>query len=198
MHPFYSISDFYGMYKCHKENEPIRGIVTRYNGLVCNSEDFLKKLLEPINAECEFAVESLTDFKTKFLIKKTKFNENEHKVVSVDVVNMYNNKNVPRVISHILERIYNQPRKFFKYNNENGVFLPVPTRENLKRFLLDTFQKYSIFRSPIGVFKKNGLGMGSSISASISNIFVNLMEQTIVKPFLLSGKLVSYHRYADD
>ena len=71
--------------------------MTSYNSLVCNIEDFLKTLLEPIVAECEFAVESLADFKTKFLIEKTKFNEEEHRVVSVDVVNMYNNVNVPEL-----------------------------------------------------------------------------------------------------
>ena len=57
-------------------------------------------------AECEFAVDSLGVFKNKLLIDKIKFNQNDHKVVSVDVVNMYNNVNVPRVISHILNRIY--------------------------------------------------------------------------------------------
>ena len=187
------------MYKCHKADEPIRGIVTSYNSLVCNSETFIKKLLEPLVAECEFAVDSLGDFKNKFLIDKIKFNQNDHKVVSVDVVNMYNNVNVPRVISHILNKLYSEPRIYFKYKNENGVLLPVPTRENLKTFLLDTFQKYSIFRSPIGTFKqKSGLGMGSSISASTSTIFVNLMEQSIIKPYLVSGRPVSYHRYADD
>ena len=199
MHPLYSISDFYGMYKCHKKDEPIRGIVTSFNSLVCNSENFIQTLIQPIVDECEFAVDSLGDFKTKFLKEKTKFIEPEHKLVSVDVVNMDNNVNVPRVISHILDKIYSNPRKFFKFTNENNVLLPVPTRENLKLFLLDTFQKYSIFRSPIGVYKqKSGLGMGSAISASISTIFVNLMEQSVVKPFLLSGRLVSYHRYADD
>ena len=77
--------------------------------------------------------------------------------------------------------------------------MPLPTRENLKQFLLDTFQKYSIFRSPIGVYKqKSGLGMGSSISASISTIYVNLMEQITIKSYLSSGRLISYHRYADD
>ena len=40
--------------------------------------------------------------------------------------------------------------------------------------------------------------MGSSISASISTICVNLMEETIIKNHSLSGNLISYHRYADD
>ena len=119
--------------------------------------------------------------------------------MSVDVTNMYNNVNVPRVVSFILEKIYEQPRKYFKYKNDNNVFLPVPTRENLKMFLLNTFQKYSIFRSPLGVYKqKQGLAMGSSISSCIANIYVYLMEKNIVKNYIESGKLVTYHRYADD
>ena len=38
MHLPSSISDFYGKYKVHKENMSIRGIVTSYNSIVCNSE----------------------------------------------------------------------------------------------------------------------------------------------------------------
>ena len=44
MHPSYCIFDFYEMYKVHKENELIRGIVTSYNSIVSNSENFKKKL----------------------------------------------------------------------------------------------------------------------------------------------------------
>ena len=40
--------------------------------------------------------------------------------------------------------------------------------------------------------------MCSSISASISTIYVNLMEQITIKSYLSSGRLISYHRYADD
>ena len=120
-----------GQYKVHKENFPIRGIVTSYNCIVCNSETFIKKLLAPIVLECEFSLDSLADFKQKFLLDKTKFNENEHRVLSVDIINMYPNVNVPRTISFILDRIFEQPRKFFKYKNHNGILLPPPTRENL-------------------------------------------------------------------
>ena len=126
VHPPYSISDLYGLYKCHKDDEPIRGIVTSYNSIVCNAEDFLKKILEPIVAECNFAVDSLANFKEKFILDKVKFNESEHKVVSVDIVNMYNNVNVPRVISYILDKIYTEPRKYLKYKNENGFFCHYP------------------------------------------------------------------------
>ena len=88
MHPSASISDLYGMYKCHKDGEPIRGIVTSYNSIVCNAETYTKTLLEPIAAECAYTVDNIKNFKTKFLFDKVKFNKNEHKIVSVDVINM--------------------------------------------------------------------------------------------------------------
>ena len=40
--------------------------------------------------------------------------------------------------------------------------------------------------------------MGSSISTSLSTIFVNLMEQIIVKKYMDENKVISYQRYADD
>ena len=95
---------------------------------------------------------------------------------------MYNNVNVPRTISYILDQIYQNPTKCFFFKNKDSVFLNPPPRELSKRFLLDTYLNYSIFSSAIGTFKeKSGLAMGSSISASLANIFVNLMEQSIVK-----------------
>ena len=141
---------------------PVRGIVTSFNCIVYNSETFIKELLAPIVSECNFSIDSLGDFEQKFFTDKNKFMEAEHKIITVDVINMYPNVNVPRTISYILDQIHLEPRKFFKYKNFTGIFLSPPTRANLKQFLLETLSKYSIFRSPTGVFKqKSGLAMGS-------------------------------------
>ena len=122
-----------------------------------------------------------------------------HRVISVDVVSMYPNVNVPRTISYVLDKIYSDPKKYFPFKNKNNIPLTPPPRELLKRFLLDIFQNYSIFRSAVGTFKqKSGLGMGSSISASLATIFVHLMEKTIVGKYISDEKVISYHRYADD
>ena len=69
-------------------------------------------------------------------------------------------------------------------------------RENFKS---NRNKKCGIFKSAIGTFKqKSGLAMGSSISASLATIFVNLMEKTVVKKYIDDGKVISYQRYADD
>ena len=183
----------------HKQGHPIRGICTGYNSLVTNSENFLKTILKPIVDDCTYAINNQLNFKLKLLDDKLNFNPSAHRVICVDVVSMYNNVNVPRTISYILDQIYQNPTKCFPFKNENGVFLTPPPRELFKRCLLDTFLNYSIFSSAIGTFKqKSGLAMGSSISASLATIFVNLMEQSLVKKYIDEGKVISYQRYADD
>ena len=168
------------MVKCHKVNEPIRGICTGYNSLVSNSEKFLKTLLQPLVEECEFSLTNQIEFKNQFLEDKVNFNPKIHQIISVDIERMYSNVNVPRTISYILDKIYENSEKYFPFKNKNGTSLTPPTREKLKNFLIETFQNFSIFKSAIGVYKqKSGLAMGSTISASLATIFVNLMVQNI-------------------
>ena len=112
---------------------------------------------------------------------------------------MFNNVNVPRTISFILDEIYSNPTNYFLFKNKNGVHLTPLLRELLKQFLLDTFLNYSIFNSAIGTLKqKSRLAMGSSISASLASIFVQLMKKTIVKKYIDERQIISYQRYADD
>ena len=101
MYPPSSISEFFGMVKCHKINEPIRGICTGYNSLVSNSEKFLKTLLQPLVDECEFSINNQIEFKNQFLEDKDNFNPKIHRVISVDIEQMYSNVNVPRTISYM-------------------------------------------------------------------------------------------------
>ena len=40
--------------------------------------------------------------------------------------------------------------------------------------------------------------MGSKISPSMANIFVDMMEQNLIKKFISDGTIISYYRYVDD
>ena len=109
LYPPSSVSDFYGTIKLHKSGEPIRGICTGYNSIVTNSETFLKELLKPIVELCTYNITNQLDLKTKLLEDRKNFNSAVHRVISVDVVSMYPNVNVPRTISYILDQIYENP-----------------------------------------------------------------------------------------
>ena len=67
---------------------------------------------------------------------------------------------------------------------------PAPKREDFKQFLITILQKFSIVKTPIGVFEqRTGLSMGSSLSPTLSNIFVRNLEKKIVKNILKIKKL---------
>ena len=155
--------------------------------------------MQPLGSECKFSINNQLDFKNQFVLDKTKFHPKIHRAITIDIVQMYTNVNVARTISYILDKIYSNPTKYFPFTNNSGALLILPTREKLKLFLLETFQNFSTFKSPIGVYKqKSGLSMGSKVSASLATIFVNMMEQNIVKKYFSESKLISYQRFADD
>jgi hypothetical protein len=46
--------------------------------------------------------------------------------------------------------------------------------------------------------KKSGLAMGSPLSGLLSNIFIHLMEKTIVNHFLKNKNIIHWQRFVDD
>ena len=62
----------------------------------------------------------------------------------------YSSINVVRVISIILNKVYKNPKKYFRYKNEEGVLLPPPPRESFKEFLLKTLRDFTKVKTPIG------------------------------------------------
>ena len=118
------------------------------------------------------------------------FDPKIHRIISVDIQQMYSSVNVIRCISIILDKIYSDPKKYFQFKGPDGNLLPPPKRENFKTFLIQTLTKYSIVLSQIGIFQqKSGLSMGSSLSPTLSNIFVRNLEKKIVKNILKIKKL---------
>jgi hypothetical protein len=197
--PSNSLSSFYGQVKLHKPSEPLRGIATSYDSMVNNAEKFWKKILEPIAKECTFSFKNTKEFKQRFLESIDSYDPNIHKILTIDIQQMYSNINVVRCVSIILEKIYSEPSKYFQFKDKEGKTLPPPKRENFKQFLIKTLTKYSIVRSQIGIFQqKSGLSMGSSLSQLLSNIFVHSLESKIVQKYKNTGKIKFYSRFADD
>ena len=73
------------------------------------------------------------------------------------------------------------------------IFFNPSSTEILKKISFGYFFKLQYFLSAVDTFKqKSGVAMGSSISASLATIFVNLMEKTTVKKFIDEGKVISH------
>ena len=105
-----------------------------------------------------------------------------------------------RVSSLILYLIYKNPKKYFPEELDfNGNILPQPSRSNFLKLLKYTLTKFSIFRTQIGVFRQlDGLSMGSCLSSIISNLFVHMLEESVIPKFEKSGDVITWLRYADD
>jgi hypothetical protein len=90
---------------------------------------------------------------------------------------MYSNINVARCVSFIFEEIYSHTKKYLNFKDKDERTFPAPKREDFKQFLIKPSQKFSIVKTPVGVYEqRTGLSMRSSLSPTLSNIFVGNLE----------------------
>ena len=134
------------------------------------------KLIAPIAAKCTYLVDGPKTFKERFLPDCEKFDIRKHEIITLDAKSLYTLINKNRVISEILKIIYQNPAAFFKDKDENNRPLPFPERANFRTFLHSVLTKFNTFECQLGIFQqKSGVSMGSSLSPSFSNIFVDLL-----------------------
>ena len=77
--------------------------------------------------------------------------------------------------------------------------LPIPDREKFVELILGTLSEFNIFKTKVGIFKQHkGLPMGGYLSPIVSNLFVNMLEDEIVKRFQRLGHIKIWRRFADD
>ena len=125
-----------------------------------------------------------------------KFNSEIHEIVSIDAKQLFTSINVNRTISHILKVIYKNPSNFFKEKDENNQLLPFPERSDLRKFMHGVLLNFNTFHTQIGTFKqRSGLSMGSPLSSSMSDIFLDLMETTLIDKFIKRRQILHWSRY---
>ena len=198
--PKSSISSLYGKVKCHKDNWPLRLISTGYSHIVFGAETYIKTIIEPLQKKCEFLVDSQKSFKKRFLTERLKFKPDVHEIVSFDIVSMYPNVNITRVVSYILKVVFKNPKTYFTPEKDSkGYTLPIPTRDEFKLFLLATLKDFNYLDTQIGTFKQHkGLQMGNTLGPLISNLFIGCLEREVVKKLIKRRLVISWTRYADD
>ena len=75
----------------------------------------------------------------------------------------------------------------------------MPDRADLRKFMHGVLLNYNTFSTQIGTFKqRSGLSMGSPLSSSMSDIFLNLMETTLIDKFIKNDEIIHWSRYCDD
>ena len=197
--PQMSISTLYGTIKDHKENNPLRPIGTAYDSLTLGAEQFISKLLEPLRQNCTYAINSQIKFKNEFLKFQPNFDPETQEIFTLDVNSLFPNINNTRTINYILNEVYEAPGKFFVEKNKQGKTLPAPSREKFRQFLHGVLNSFNIFRCHIGVFsQKKGVKMGSPLSSLFADLFLGILERTVIAKLERQGHIFKWLRYADD
>ena len=118
--------------------------------------------------------------------------------MSFDAKKLYTNVNLNRVVSHVLDCVYKTPSLFFDEKDDFGNPFPIPPRSNFRIFIQNVLKNFNIIENNLGYYKQiGGLAMGSHLSGSLSNIFIHLMENTVVTKLLKDKTIVHWQRYTE-
>jgi hypothetical protein len=174
-----------GQPKLHKEGIPIRPVVNFMNAPTYKLCKFLNtKLNNKLNYTQDYSVKNSLDLISK--IKDVNIPTNTM-FISFDVSNMYTNIPTKETMEILKENL--------RKNN-----VPKNELDDISKLLKTTLnQNYFEFNSKY--YKQNdGLAMGSPISGTLANLYMNHLETTKImnaeNPFF--DKIIYWHRYVDD
>lgn len=176
--------EMYGLVKLHKEDHPMRPVVSYVNSPSGILSKFLNhKFKELSNFSPKHTVKNSIDLVQK--LSKIS-NTNKFKLISFDIVNMY--PNIPT----------NECAPLIKESLTKNNINPLITLELHKLFEICLAQNYFKYDSKF-YSQNSGLPMGSPLSPLLSDIFMDHLENEIILNNDLSKKhVIFWFRFVDD
>ncbi|XP_076055161.1 uncharacterized protein LOC143033554 [Oratosquilla oratoria] len=123
----------YGNVKTHKENNPLRPIISQIPTPIYHLAKTLNRLLTPFIPK-DYCIESAADF-----LSILKGANTEGDIASLDIESLFTNKDVDRTINYILQEVYPE-----------GETSKLKILQNLLRQLLEICTKETPFYCPRG------------------------------------------------
>ena len=120
-------------------------------------------------------------------IHKELLRNEEYTLISLDVVSLFTNVSLRKIVNIVLDRVYNQ--KLIKTTLSRSV---------LKKLILDTCQKTAFTLNGIIYEQKDGVSMGALLGPVLANIIMMECEKVIVGNLVKEGTIKFYIRYVDD
>lgn len=174
----------YAMPKLHKENIPIRPIVTSINTPTYNLSKIILKIFNKMKYKTKHTIKNSTELVDTL---KTQNQLDKCKLISFDIVNLYSNvciKETLNIIKHILQE------EIQDNTDIENILHMIETITN-NNFCTFNNKVYSI---------NEGLPMGSPISGLLANIYIDYIENQYIlndkNPYF--KKLRIWKRYMDD
>ena len=173
----------YGLPKTHKDNIPMRPILSAINTFNYKLAKFLCPILQPI-ASNQHTIPSTQAFAKE--IQTMHFNHPIY-LASFDITSLYTNIPVDETIEIALDSLCDHNDKFVNLD-----------RKELKT-LLQLATKDNIFYFNETLYKQvDGCAMGSPLSGTIANVFMCHHEVNWLESCPPIFRPVMYKRYADD
>ena len=172
----------YGLCKVHKENFPLRPVVSMINTAEYKLAQFLDSFIKP-NIPGQYILNSTHDFLSR--IKKFKFNPDDS-LISFDVESLFTNVPLQQTIDIISQYVYS------------------PNSASTPPFPVETFKQLLCFATS-GIFMYNnkfyrqtdGICMGSPLGPTFANFFLGHLEQSWLSNSNVSQPRL-FLRYVDD
>ncbi|XP_055590440.1 uncharacterized protein LOC129742555 [Uranotaenia lowii] len=174
----------YGLPKIHKEDRPLRPVVSTVGSATYRMAQFLANVLQNVVGKTKHHVRSSFDFASEI----TNVRVPEGCIIySLDVVSLYTNVPVQNVYD-IIEQKW----------REISDYTPIPWTE-FKR-ALHTILGASFFQYNGKIFEQTfGTPMGSPLSPVVASLLMEQLEETAIQCLRDKGiNLVMYKRYVDD
>ena len=196
----------YGLPKVHKENFPIRPILSACNTPNYMLAKYLVPNLSPFTKN-DFTVHS----SFKFAQEICSINPEGLHMASFDVKSLFTNIPLQETIDIILFEIFDNPENedniLFHDNGTKYFPCHLPdkpdeifsfTKDHFKRLLeLSCLDSYFFFNQ--NIYKQtDGVAMGSPLGPHLANIFMSHMEKKWLQNCPSDFKPVLYRRYVDD
>ena len=171
----------YGTVKVHKENNPLRPIISQVTSPIYQLSKTLNEIITPY-IPSKYSLKSTYDFID--ILQSNNFIGN---IASLDVESLFTNVPLDNTINIIIDVAYNHPT----------IRAPkIP--QNLLKNLLELCTKESPFTTPNGkIFKQiEGVAMGSPLGPLFANFYMGYLEEITFSNS--NNKLPIYARYVDD
>ena len=127
------------------------------------------------------------------------FDSNKHEVFTLDVNSLFPDINNTRTVNFILNEVFKEPTLYFFEKDKKGATLPPPSREKFRKFLHGVLNNFNIFECQVGTFsQKKGVKMGSPHSSLFADLFLGILEQTVIAKLERQGHIIKWLRYVND
>lgn len=176
----------YGLPKVHKNNVPLRPIVSCVQSYNYRLGKFLAGVIKPIR-DSAYSLKNSDAF-VKFLKENSSLSTN--KMISFDIESLFTNVPVDRTIDIICNKLYYTDPKL-------RPFIP----EHYLRQLLEYATKWTHFLFNDTYYDQHdGVSMGTPLAAIFAEIFMADLEEKYLPGLLNSdnSKLLAWRRYVDD